>query len=196
MNDLIKIILSLALIGFAAQAADASEDDTSSTLVFGEFKIAGTGCYQPQGLPVPVVTDKEIRLPVATMVKRSAQEALKRGSCAFSLPLQLPSSHRLIVKSLKVRHHLNLAAGTAARARIEIFKTGAQGPVLSLNDQAGEHRRRHASQIESEIDLVTACGESLILRGNSSVTLQDGQGRSTARLDGYDLSYTLEECTP
>lgn len=163
----------------------------------GELSISGTGCRLPENAEkATVVYDNGvIQIPTPMFAKKTAGEPLKRVSCNFVLPLEVAANEKLIVSQLMAPGFVNLGPGTRAQINLEIFKSGGRGEQLIFKEQAEDGRLRKPIFFEKEGVLFEgACGESINLRGNSSLMLTEGMKRSTASLDLVQLQLEVQSC--
>lgn len=159
----------------------------------GQTSMAGTACANWDETPV-LLTDHHLFVPVRTFVKRQAGESFKRGSCQFAIPLRVPAGHQLVIRGIRLQHVANLPLGTSARAELEVFFAGGSGPRIEINEVAERVPRHVLNQPDVLTDLRSACGQDLILRGNSSIFIHGGSGVSTSKLDHLVLGYEVRPC--
>jgi hypothetical protein len=162
-------------------------------LALGELETGGNACFNWDESPV-LATDHQILIPIRTFVKRAEGSRVVRGSCQFALPLSIPKDHRLLIRSIGVNHLVNLSPGTQAKAQLEIFYPGFEGPKLELVENALDGRLANLTQAQMQGELVTECGAKVVLRGNSNILLIGGGDHSTAKLDNVQIEYELQPC--
>lgn len=203
MKHLFHALMLLAVLGAAEMAAAQevtidpiriADPGPAAELIAGDTATGGTGCYNWDDSPT-VITGDRILLPVRTFVKRDSGSALKRGSCQWALPLQVPAGRKLVIHRIDLENLINLPAGASSKAQIEVFAAGAQGPKIELSGEASaDHGLRVLHGGGAEIGFVSRCGEALTLRANSSVLVNGGDGRASSKLDRIVLSYELADC--
>ena len=164
-------------------------------LTLGELQLSGTACVTSgAGSQSLEIVDDKLEIPISLMAKKANGSGILRGTCAFSLPLQMAPGRRLVVSETSIPGLLNLAKGSSSRVSAEIFKVGDHGQVLTDMSSAT------AKKIKKSIELTQAgqvllvdCGESTILRGNLSALIQ-GTGRATVSLGALELGAKVEVC--
>lgn len=161
--------------------------------ILGQTTMAGTACANWDETPV-LLTDHHMFVPVRTFVKRAQQEAFKRGSCQFAIPLRVPFGHRLVIKGIRLQHIANLPVEASSKADLEVFFAGGQGPKIQVFETAERGPRHVLNQPDVLTSLESGCGEDLILRGNSAILLSGGAGSATAKLDNLVLTYEVKSC--
>lgn len=182
----------LILIGLTASAQAQSQ-----IVRFGTLALGGNACRLGGVGPLHVsIEDGRLQIPAASLVQKVASDSLERGTCQFTVPVQLATGYRLVLKDLSVLGDLNLARGTASRIDVEVFEAGSTGPRLTDIDGSTSRKVRKSVFLRKEgVILVSDCGAALNLRGNSAVTLQGaGATRSSGALHLIEMSAEVQKC--
>lgn len=160
----------------------------------GNVAIVGNGCYQgPVQSELQISSDK-LEIPLSLMVKKEGASSLARGACSIALPIAVDSNHRLVLSDAKVIGRFNLAKGSGSTVNVEIFKAGEKGFSQVSSAEAKDKRLRKDFVLEQQGEIFSlACGESAILRVNSSGILK-GAARATTSLRDLELGFRLELC--
>ncbi len=163
-------------------------------VVLGNLAIAGNGCYQSPVQPELQLSSDKIEIPLSLMVKKESAASLARGACSLALPIEVDANHRLILSDAKLVGRVNLAKGSSSIVNVEIFKAGEKGISQVASADAKEKRLRDGFVLEQSGEIFAlACGESAILRVNSSGILK-GKARATTSLRGLEMGLRLELC--
>lgn len=173
---------------FGVLAADAEDH-----IQLGELTLAGTACRLGNDQFEVAIEDGRLQIPAASTLRKASNASLARGTCNFILPIQLEQGHRLVLKNLSAMGDLNLAKNTTSRVDLEIFAAGSQGDKLNATETARKKTRKTFTLKKQGEVLVTACGASLNLRGNSSLLLQNG-GASNSALHLIEMDAEVETC--
>lgn len=160
----------------------------------GSIAIVGNGCYQgPVQADLQISSDK-LEIPLSLMVKKDGTASLARGACSLALPIAVDTNHRLVLSDAKIFGRFNLAKGSGSTVNVEIFKAGEKGVSQVTNAEAKDKRLRKNLVLEQSGEVFSlACGESAILRVNSSGILK-GSARATTSLRNLELGLRLELC--
>jgi hypothetical protein len=182
--------LTLGLIALVLVATSAE-----AQVQLGAIQLGGTACQLSDVGPIPATLDGgKLQIPAAIMLKKEAARPMSRGTCAFSLPVQVDAGYRLVLSDSSTLGLVNLAKGTKARVSVELFKVGAHGQVLSLEESAVDGKIRKNFELKQAGEVLrTECGESTILRGNASVMLQ-GSARATSSIQLIEMGAVIEAC--
>ena len=191
MKNLKTIAKASSLI--AAFIGSVAYADPAITL--GEITVGGTACFLNNAPPIPAeIQNDQLMIPIAAMVKKDVSKKLARGTCQFALPIQLAPDHKLIIEDATLLANINIANPSKSRIAVEVFKAGSVGPKLIDESESTARRiKKDISLTQQGVILESACGESLILRGNTSILLT-GSARATARTDLLQLGARVVEC--
>ncbi len=163
-------------------------------VVLGNLAIAGNGCYQSPVQPELQLSSDKIEIPLSLMVKKESAASLARGACSLALPIEVDANHRLVLTEAKIVGRVNLAKGSSSLVSVEIFKAGEKGVSQVASAEAKDKRLRKDIILEQSGEIFSlACGESAILRVNSSGILK-GAARATTSLRGLEIGLRLEPC--
>jgi hypothetical protein len=160
----------------------------------GQLAMGGTACPLA-GADIEVRLNRgRLQIPLVVESRKASTDQIERGACAFTLPLSVDSSHRLVLSNLVALGNLNLARGTQGRVNLEVFAAGDRGETLSEALNAEQRRIYKDFSLTQEGEVVTLeCGQAINLRGNASVLLQ-GQGRAYGNLNLIQLQARVERC--
>lgn len=183
------LVKSMALLLIASTA------HAQSQYKLGVVSFAGTSCQVDDGDSINAsIQNGRLRIPLTTTIRKPSGESIERGTCQFSMPVQLPAGYRLVLSDLSVAGDLSLAAGARSRASAEIFQAGTQNEILESIDYASQSRLNKSILLRQNGEvLVSDCGAQMILRGNASLMLQ-GEGRSSGALYSMRMKARLESC--
>lgn len=182
-----KVLFGIMMTSLFALTASAQ-----SGVSLGRLSFGGSACQTQYSKPT--LRGGVLRVPLTTQVSKSSGTRLERGTCAFTLPVQVAPGYRLVLNDLSALGSVNLSKGTTSRADLEVFAAGDHGEVLTSveGSQTKNVRKRIQLKQDGEV-LVSACGASLNLRGNSSILLQ-GDARASANLQFVELAVEVERC--
>lgn len=190
MKKTLRTILRFVMVSAVVASIESSG---AYGLELGQIKVAGTACFNPEASQA-MIQDQVLMIQTATVVKKLANVAFARGTCLFSLPLALGVNERLVIRHFDMIGEMNLSPGASLKSQTEVFFAGGRGPILTANQVAGSSREKSSIFVSQDSEILTECGASVILRGNSSVTISGGLSRSTGRLDGVHVFATVEAC--
>ncbi len=188
---LFSVLISV-LVPLAALNVEAA-----SGIRVGALTASGKACVSTNIRAI--VRNITIAIPGQAIVQLSRFDRLERGACQFALPIQVSNGYRLHVVGMTAQEMVQLSPQTRSRSQIEVFLPGQrQQPLISQNRARGQNLS-HRRMISSGLNIVSGCGQSLILRGNAAVTLQkqdfgQWQGSSRVALSNLRLRYFIESC--
>lgn len=165
----------------------------AKSMSLGSLTIAGSGCFQKEDAKAEF-SDQHLLVHIKTMAKKSIQDSIARGACQFALPIQLEKNERLVIKHSDLLGIMNVAAQSQIIIQSEVFFAGDKGVIIKKIEKTEDQRVKKSIFESSDEIIQSQCGESLILRGNSSLTLSGQKSRSTARLDQVNLIAEVESC--
>jgi hypothetical protein len=186
-----QLMTMIGLFAFAMQShAQATSIDISQVQ-------ASAGCNLKAS--EVVLKSSEIRIPIklsAVLDSEGGAPAISRKSCVISLPIEVPATHGLQVDSFQVEQSQKLTVGTDSNLQVEVFKAGTQGMPLKIEKQATSKVLISKSKASQKTSVLFGCGQSGILRINSSVLLKSdlAESASAASLSKLRLRYKLIPC--
>ncbi len=183
-----KLGIVIGLVALTAVAAKAQ-------VQLGAIVLGGTACQLAGVGPIEAIIEEgKLSIPAAIMAKKTSAQTLTRGSCSFTLPVQVDAGYRLVLSDSSTLGLVNLSKGSRARVSVELFKAGERGQQLVLEETAIEQKiRRNFELNQSGTVIALGCGESTNIRGNASIMLQ-GSGRATASLQLIEMNAHVEAC--
>lgn len=191
-----QLFQMFTLIGFFAWVASANAT-AQSEITLGQIH-ANAGC----NLNASSVTlsSKEIRIPMklsAVLNAEGGSTAVARKSCVMSLPIEIPATHGLHIDSIQVDQSQKLTVGTRSDLQIEVFQPGTQGSTLKITKQATSKVLISKSTASQKTSVLFGCGQSGVLRINSSVllTADMAESESAASLAKLKLRFKLVPCS-
>lgn len=187
--EILKKVVILSLISLAAHAQNG--------IAFGKMKLGGTACSLSDIGPIDVtINHGTLQIPAISTLKKVAGDSLERGTCQFVVPVTLAPGYRLVLRDMAAWADLRLSRGTSARIDLEIFAAGSQGDRITLVESAPDRRIRKTVQLHQDGEvLVSACGESFNLRGNTSILMQGQSAVSShATLHLIEMTAEIERC--
>lgn len=179
-------ILGILFLSAAAQAQDG--------LTLGQLQFAGSNCRNGSGSVDAIIVNGNLNVPVASSVVKASEERLKRGTCHFILPIQVAEGYRLVVKDAVLSGFIDLSKATTSNIQFEIFKAGSKGEIVKRTDGSESRRERRTIRLVQDGEVLKSeCGESLNLRGNTSILLQ-GEPRAYTAINRLQLGIEVERC--
>ncbi len=115
--------------------------------------------------------------------KFKADKATRRVSCNLTIPIQVPQGFQISLYDADYRGYV--APRTRAKLRSEYFFAGQRGPVFERTFQ-GETDYNVRDSLETVANVWSACGDSVNMRVNSSMT---ASGAGSASVDSFDLAH-------
>jgi len=184
-----------AVFGYLSSVLFVLSAQAQSGIALGDLVLGGNACRLAGVGPIDVHVEHGIlQIPAASLVKKAAGTTMARGTCNFSLPIRVADGYRLVIRDLEAVGEVNLARGTTAKTQLEIFGAGSQGDIAKRTDGSSLKAVRKTIRLRQDGDLlVSDCGGSLTLRGNSVVLLQ-GKSRGSAGLHLIELGVEVERC--
>jgi hypothetical protein len=181
-----------AILGFVTTALFVFTAQAQSGIALGQLVLGGSACQNFNAKPV--FRGGVLRIPLSSSLTKVSGAGLERGSCAFTLPIQVAQGYRLVVNDLSAIGSVNLSPATTSKIDLEVFAAGDQGNVLSRVDGSTSKKVRKTVQLKQDGEiLATGCGDSLNLRGNSAILLQ-GDARASANLQYVEMAFEVERC--
>lgn len=166
----------------------------------GDLQIAGTACLitDAEQIGKIEIIDGQLVLPIALRVQAAGgREKLKRGGCGNALPLQVEEGYRLRISDLVIRANLQLPAKAQGQIQVEVFQAGSRGIILKSSEKATDRRLNRSYILTSAVgaELVTECGESLILRAQGSIAVINATTRATGSMGLLRAKVAVEKCS-
>ncbi len=177
----------LAAISIAPAPASVSAAPVEIT----GLNYGGSGC--PAGsVEIRVNSNgRKLILLFDKFVAVGSDASQSRKSCNISIPIQVPAGYQVSLADAEFRGYVS--PRTKATLRSEYFFAGQRGPtfVRNFNGAANYAVRDRPAEVAN---VWSACGESVNMRVNSSITAR-GNGKATVdslKWGGgliYDLKY-------
>jgi Domain of unknown function (DUF4360) len=115
--------------------------------------------------------------------KFKADKNTRRASCNLTIPIKVPQGFQISLYDADYRGYV--APRTTANLRSEYFFAGQRGPVFQRTFR-GETDYNVRDRLETMANVWSACGDSVNMRVNSSMT---ASGAGSASVDSFDLSH-------
>lgn len=163
---------------------------------FGQPAIAGAGCVAPANARVlKKISGKDrYAAPIQMNVVKGADAQIGRASCNMAIPVSLASGEKLVVRDVSQKAKFSVGPKTKAIANLEVFLAGDHSEVLKAEVEAKTATIKATRYLQAEeVVAESACGGSLIVRANSSVTVT-GAGITSVKTDAALLSLSIETC--
>ncbi len=159
---------------FSSQALAASEVSIQGAGYGGNGCPAGSASVNvsPDGQELSVLFDKFV-----------ADKNTRRASCNLTIPIKVPQGFQISLYDADYRGYV--APRTTARLRSEYFFAGHRGPVFQRTFK-GETDYNVRDRLQTMANVWSACGDSVNMRVNSSMT---ASGQGNASVDSFDLSH-------
>jgi Domain of unknown function (DUF4360) len=173
---LLKTLLTSATLLFVS----SGQAFAGSAVVIQGAGYGGNGCptgsasvnVSPDGQELSILFDKF-----------KADKNQKRASCNLTIPIKVPQGFQISLYDADYRGYV--APKTKARLRSEYFFAGQRGPVFERTFQ-GETDYNVRDSLQTAANVWSACGDSVNMRVNSSMT---ASGNGSASVDSFDLAH-------
>ncbi len=192
-----KISKRLALA--ALSLALTSSAEAFAQVELGQIAVGGTGC--PAGTAMVLLSPDLL----SVQVRYSQFEAVAGGTrgidrkaCSLAIPLQLPPGLSVALINARYVGIADVSDGASAQITTESFIAGSQGPKVSRTITGpAQGGFMVVSSVDTDQRIFSGCGESVILRTNTSVVAQSSGAPARIRIEAsdlqagvvYDLSY-------
>ncbi len=163
----------------------------ASGFKMGKITTAGSSCLST-GLR-PSLHGNSIFIPGSMAVHLQRHENFKRGACQFALPIQVAQGYQLRLTWVSGTEVIQLSPQSRARTQIEIFQAGRREAPIVFQERSQNQSLSKRRAINGHLNILSECGQGLILRGNSAITLQS-QGQARAAISNVKLRYAVESC--
>lgn len=170
-QQLIKSTLFTGLV-FSALTVQANQ----RTVKLGSISVAGSGCPQDT---VSTTTDRAtghfmvVPENFSAIIDNGASVA--RKSCNFAVSFEGTANRAVRITLPRIKGAVALDQNATAEINYEVFFAGQRGErnVLSFS---GTERilERNFDEINHDEELLFACGQSGIIRGNASILVNSG----------------------
>jgi hypothetical protein len=178
MKYLKSLLLSTVVLATSVSPAFARP----SVKILGA-NYGGSGCPN-ESASVGVSPDgQELTILFDEFAAEGNSRRHNRKSCNLSIPIQVPQGFQISLYDADYRGYV--APATRARLRSEYFFAGRRGPVFSRAFN-GETDYNVRDRLATVADVWSACGDSLNMRVNTSMT---ASGRGIATVDSFDLAH-------
>lgn len=158
--------------------------------------VLGSAC--DQSTAKIQVNGQQTRVKVSMSKYRvaSSGKPIQRGTCNLALPVEVPAGKQLVISKIRVAEAFSLGSHTKSSISVAAFFPGQVGEVLSqsLGNPSGARGRLVLSK---RVNVVSECGQSTIVRFNSSITLMSHEQSSSAdhaEISSVELSLKLVDC--
>lgn len=163
---------------------------------FGQPALGGAGCIAPANARVikKIAGKDRYSVPIQMSVAKSAEAQIGRAACSMALPVSLAAGEKLVVRDVSQKVKFSVGPKTKAIANLEVFLAGDRNEVLKAEVEAKNATIKSTRYLQAEeVVAESACGESLILRANSSVTIT-GAAITSVKTDAALLVLSIESC--
>lgn len=179
------------------------EDNLSNIIEASALTVNGSGCVLGRlGTSVEVDMEKnQIELSFRNNLAQTGGISgrwLDRKNCALALPVRVPAGKRLVISQVDMSAKLDATSPATAVIGLEAFLAGTQGSLQTKTLETGSEPVQGRLLLRRNELLSSRCGESDILRLNTSSRLH-GQEFLSAKanvleVDRITLSLKLESC--
>ncbi len=180
--------ISKGLVLLALSLALTSSAEALAQVELGQVVVGGTGC--PAGTAQvtlsPDLLSVQVRYSQFEAVAGGAR-SLDRKACSLAIPLQLPPGLSVALIASRYVGSADVAEGGSVQISTESFTAGTQGPKLSrtLNGPVQDGFAL-VSTVDTDRQTFSECGESVILRTNTSVVAQSTGAPARIRIEASD----------
>ncbi len=191
--------ISKGLVLMALSLALTSSAEALAQVELGQVVVGGTGCPAGTALVTlsPDLLSVQVRYSQFEAVAGGAR-SLDRKACSLAIPLQLPPGLSVALIASRYVGSVDVSEGGSVQISTESFTAGTQGPKLSrtLNGPVQDGFAL-VSTVDTDRQTFSECGESVILRTNTSVVAQSAGAPARIRIEAsdaqagvvFDLSY-------
>jgi Domain of unknown function (DUF4360) len=180
LENLIMKLLHTCLTGAVLLAVTSGQALATSAVSIQGAGYGGNGCpagsasvnVSPDGQELSILFDKFV-----------ADKNQRRASCNLTIPIKVPQGFQISLYNADYRGYV--APQTRARLRSEYFFAGHRGPVTERTFR-GEIDYNVRDRLATMADVWSACGDSVNMRINSSMT---AMGQGSASVDSFDLAH-------
>ncbi len=180
------------LLGFAFGLCAVSANGLD-TIEVGTINKGGSGCYNSKAKAV--VSGNRLFVPLSLLHSKVADNAIERSNCAIVLPIQAREGTRLKLKDPFIQGDVAIRKQTKLSINVEVFSPDQKGEKMNYAISTAEQSVQKRIYLNSEDELVTECGGSVMLRVNSSATVTSKTGtKSRASVDWLRMNLVEEVC--
>lgn len=192
MKYVTLIMISLFLVGCGS--GDAPEVTVNSVSHNGTGCPTGTSSIilTPDRKTVSVLFDGEYEAVAGAGSGEDAASDVSedRTACNIAISLHIPSGYQAFLIGAGYRGELSLPVGGEAEFSREYFFAGSRGQVVkeNWNGEVENEEIRFFDELFADSNFYAACGEDVILRANSSLSISAPVAGETAliQLDSFD----------
>lgn len=184
----------LFLIILSLEFAKASHTKVS----LGKIQVAGNGCLNGTvSTRLDRSTGHFIVAPenYAAIIENGA--SVSRKSCSFSIPFEAPKNRAVRIRLPRISGDIALDQGAKATINYEIFFAGLRGNNESLQFGGDQQMLETSFNHITQEEVIFGCEQSGIIRGNSSILLQNIEGSSQvafARVSKFGIKIDSVPC--
>jgi hypothetical protein len=180
-----------ALVLASTSIVTASAPASAAPVEITGLNYGGSGCPADSARIKVNSNGRKLILLFDKFVAVGSDASQSRKSCNISIPIKVPAGYQISLSDAEFRGYVS--PRTQATLRSEYFFAGQRGPTFVRNF-AGAANYAVRDRPAEFANVWSACGESVNMRVNSSMTAR-GQGQATVdslKLGGgliYNLKY-------
>ncbi len=155
--------------------------------------VLGSGCDRGSSVVQVNSAGTAINVSLSKLKVSHKHEAIDRATCNLSLPVAVPAGKKLVINRIRIKESYKLSQNSKVKLAVSAFFPGQLGETLSqeLSHDAGQ------LVLSKKVRVVSGCGESTIVRFNSSLTMtsnEDAAHSDKAAISAISLRLNFIDC--
>jgi len=155
--------------------------------------VLGTGCDQTSSVVQINRARTAINVSFSKFKVSHNGAALDRSTCNLALPVMVPAGKKLVIYKITIKESYKLSPHSKVKLAVSAFFPGQPGETLAqtLSNDSGQ------VVLSKKVRVVSGCGESTIVRFNSSLTMMSEQGAyhsDKASISSVGLALKFVDC--
>lgn len=182
-NIMLNLLNKSTLFIFMTLISTSVVQASHNKVVLGDVTLGGSCKDSPVSTRIDRRTGHFVIAPANYVAVIENGASLARKTCQFALPFEGQSNRAVRLRLPKVKGVVALDQGSKAEIHYEIFFAGLIGEKTNLKFYSnGNITETEFDETSSTQEVIYECGKSGIIRGNSSIIVQNDNPQALVAL--------------